>query len=175
MLREVALLLSDALDHPETGVAAIVGTMPRLPNDPIPLGRGGALLVANEYTNEQVAKGEDLSIIPALLVLTDGPSEVAGESGRGQVGQALRVTVLLYDRADNLLLAKATGAIILRAVRRCLNHYVSRTAQDDRTLNQIRILDMTRMTEARYPDQRRGKATLTGGVQATVRAFDLDP
>jgi len=175
MLREVALMMSAALNHPIHGVVAILPTIPRLPNDPDPLGRDGRLLVVNEYENETIAKDEDLSIIPALVVVTDGAADVAGESGRGQVGETIRVTVLLYDRADNLLWAKATGAIILRAVRKCLNRYTSRVPQDERTLNQIRILGISRVIEARYPDEHRGKATLTGGLQATIRAFDLDP
>lgn len=175
MLREIALLLTDALRDPTYGVLATLPSVPRAANDPDPIGRAGTIYVVNEYDTEQVALGGDLDIIPALIVLIDGPADVAGDRGRGQVGETVRVTVLYYDRADNLLRAKAAGAVVMRAVRKCLNRYCGRTSQEDRTLHQIRLLEVTRLMEARYPDERRGKATLTGGVQATIRVLDLDP
>lgn len=174
MLRETTLMIRNALADPQTGVMATVGSVPKLPNDPNPL-RAGVLHILSEYTDEVIAKGEEPTTFPALVVVVDGAARIEGESQRGQVGAPLVLSVMLYDRSRDLVRGKAIGAVVIRGVRRCLNRFFTQSSQDERTMNKIRLLKIERMVEARMPEPNSGDGTITGFVQAVVNVLDLDP
>lgn len=174
MILEANRIVADWLDDATDGVNALLATTPIDAGDSTP---ADIASIADETTDNDVARDELPGTLPAIAVSVDGIPLLEGQvqvvSRDGKVKLRIRVGVENADSAEG----KRDLSYYLRTVVRSLNRLFDADANDAaRTRNEIYLETCEEMTSAiAKTKEPSGNVTVCGYVLLTMQMRDLNP
>lgn len=171
MILETIRMVADALATGSYGVNTQLASIP-VGSDSTP---PSILLIADETRNDEVAVGRYPEEYPCLVVTLDGNVELMGEV-ISDYRDAKQVTVMVRYVQSNIDTAQARTDTYytLRAVQKCLRTFFSNLHAEDRSLNDIQVIECLSMTHVPMFENI-NDTMVTSGIRITMFVRDTTP